>query len=148
MRYLIALLALSQAAGCILVAPAHELLYDLNLPRPNLRHRLDHGKRDFPNASAVTQAFEVGPPVLGPGGTVIGAGRPDPFSGDIALDPAVAAGGSSCTVRLVDNVFGLSFDLPALFDYTPPSCVGDANTALTNLTVQTIGRQFDRLSFV
>lgn len=96
----------------------------------------------------VMQAFEMTPPVLGPGGTIIGAGRPVAFPDDIAIDPDAFANDISCTVRLVDNVFANSFEQPALFDYTPPDCIGDANTAVTNLTVQTIGRQFDRLSFV
>lgn len=141
------LLALSQAAVCFASAAAArgELLYD----RESQHHeplRLDLAKRAFPNASAVIQSFEVVPPVLGPGGLVIGGGRPDPYADvDVALGNA---GDASCTVRLVDRVFANSFNVPALFDYVPPACVAQADAAMTNLTVQTMGRQFDRLSFV
>lgn len=139
------LLALSQAPShTFAFSRGSDLLYDLEPPAPNFRN----ARRAFPNASLVSQTFEVLPPVLGPGGTVIGAGRPDPFPEDFPMDPAVVSSNDSCTIRLVDNVFANSFGSPALFDYTPPPCIADANSAATNLTVQTIGRQFDRLSFV
>lgn len=103
-------------------------------------------RRQFPNASLVSQVFEVTPPVLGWDGQLVGAGRPVPFTG---VETTVDAGSSDeCKVTLAVRSFANSFNQPFVGQYTPPECLGDSNTAILNLTVETIGRQFDRLSFM
>lgn len=108
----------------------------------------DHhlSKRQFPNSSLVSQVFEVTPPVLGWDGQVIGAGRPVPFTG--AETTVDASSAEECKVTLAVRSFANSFNQPFVGEYTPPDCLGDSNTAVMNLTVETIGRQFDRLSFM
>lgn len=104
------------------------------------------GKRQFPNSSVVSQVFEVAPPVLGWDGQVVGAGRPVPFTGiETTVD---ASSAEECKVTLAVRSFANSFNQPFVGEYTPPDCLGDSNTAVMNLTVETIGRQFDRLSFM
>lgn len=108
----------------------------------------DHhlSKRQFPNSSLVSQVFEVTPPVLGWDGQVVGAGRPVPFTGvETTVDGTSA---EECKVTLAVRSFANSFNQPFVGEYTPPDCLGDSNTAVMNLTVETIGRQFDRLSFM
>lgn len=103
-------------------------------------------KRQFPNSSLVSQVFEVTPPVLGWDGKVVGGGRPVPFTG---VETTVDEGSSDeCKVTLAVRSFANSFNQPFVGEYTPPDCLGDSNTAVMNLTVETIGRQFDRLSFM
>ncbi|POS69182.1 peptide-N4-(N-acetyl-beta-glucosaminyl)asparagine amidase A [Diaporthe helianthi] len=103
-------------------------------------------RRQFPNESLVAQVFEVTPPVLGWDGQVVGAGRPVPFTG---VETTVVTGSSDeCKVTLAVRSFANSFNQPFVGQYTPPACLGDSNTAVMNLTVETIGRQFDRLSFI
>jgi hypothetical protein len=103
-------------------------------------------RRQFPNSSLVSQVFEVAPPVLGWDGQVVGAGRPVPLTG---VETTVDAGSSDeCKVTLAVRSFANSFNQPFVGGYTPPDCLGDSNTAVMNLTVETIGRQFDRLSFM
>lgn len=103
-------------------------------------------RRQFPNSSLVSQVFEVTPPVLGWDGQVVGAGRPVPFTG---VETTIEAGSSDeCKVTLAVRSFANSFNQPFVGEYTPPDCLGDSNTAVMNLTVETIGRQFDRLSFI
>lgn len=126
-------------------------------PRAGIPHRHyerdilladDHhfNKRQFPNSSLVSQVFEVTPPVLGWDGQVVGAGRPVPFTGvETTVD---ASSAEECKVTLAVRSFANSFNQPFVGEYTPPDCLGDSNTAVMNLTVETIGRQFDRLSFM
>lgn len=103
-------------------------------------------KRQFPNSSLVSQVFEVAPPILGWDGQVVGAGRPVPFTGiETTVD---ASSAEECKVTLAVRSFANSFNQPFVGDYTPPDCLGESNTAVMNLTVETIGRQFDRLSFM
>ncbi|KAG8158908.1 hypothetical protein KVR01_011351 [Diaporthe batatas] len=104
------------------------------------------GRRQFPNSSLVSQVFEVTPPVLGWDGQVVGAGRPVPFTG---VGTTIETGSSDeCKVTLAVRSFANSFNQPFVGQYIPPGCLGDSNTATMNLTVETIGRQFDRLSFI
>ncbi|KAJ0117064.1 asparagine amidase A [Diaporthe amygdali] len=103
-------------------------------------------KRQFPNSTLVSQVLEVTPPILGWDGQIIGAGRPTPFTG---VDTTVNAGSTEeCKVTLAIRSFANSFNQPFVGDYAPPECLGNSNTAVMNLTVETIGRQFDRLSFI
>lgn len=59
-----------------------------------------------------------------------------------------ASSAEECKVTLAVRSFANSFNQPFVGEYTPPDCLGDSNTAVMNLTVETIGRQFDRLSFM
>lgn len=107
-------------------------------------HRLS--RRQFANSSLVSQVFEVTPPILCRDGQVVGAGRPVPFTG---VETTVDTGSSDeCKVTLAVRSFANSFNQPFVGQYTPPECLGNSNTAVMNLTVETIGRQFDRLSFM
>lgn len=92
------------------------------------------------------QAFQVDVPLLGSGGSVVGAGTPDGFGGIQTTTTAATA--TACEVTLVVNTFANSFGSPFVANYTPPACLGgnsNANTAVMNLTVLSQGRQFDRL---
>lgn len=96
------------------------------------------------------QAFQVDVPLLGPSGSVVGAGTPDGFDG-IPITTTSSTAATSCEVTLVINTFTNSFGLPFVGNYTPPACLtgnDDINTAMMNLTVQSQGRQFDRLFIV
>lgn len=96
------------------------------------------------------QTFEVDVPLLGPNGSVVGAGTPAGFQGIETTGTATANNGTTagCQVTLAVNTFASSFGSPFVGNYTPPSCVGDSNTVVMNLTVTSQGRQFDRLSIM
>lgn len=91
------------------------------------------------------QTFQVDVPLLGPNGTVVGAGTPGVFGDLETTAPDVF---SDCEVVLAVNVFNNSFTTPFVGLYEPPACLADANTVIMNLTVTSRGRQFDRLSIV
>lgn len=93
------------------------------------------------------QTFQVDVPLLGPNGSVVGAGTPDGFNGVKTMEGGGTAA-AGCQVTLAVNVFATSFDKPFVGNYTPPDCLGDSNTVLMNLTVASKGTQFDRLSIV
>lgn len=98
------------------------------------------------NASAnPLQTFQVDVPLLGPGGTVVGAGTPGAFREIETTVPGDIAG---CEVVLAVNVFNNSFETPFVGQYEPPACLADTNTVVMNLTVTSRGRQFDRLSIM
>lgn len=134
----------------------HHQVHNLSPSYPRFQpkaHRLEHWiqmtRRQAPPAgnasSQPLQTFSVDVPLLGLGGKVVGAGTPDGFEGiKTSIDSAVAG----CQVTLGVNVFASSFGAPFVGNYTPPSCLGDSNTAVMNLTVQSKGRQFDRLAIV
>lgn len=93
------------------------------------------------------QAFSADVPLLGPAGRVVGAGTPAGYEGiEMGLDGAAAPPG--CQVTLGVHVFGTSYGQPFVGNYTPPECLGDSDTVVMNLTVQSQGRQFDRLAIV
>lgn len=140
------LLLFCQATSVVSPVPGGGILhrhYEREILLADDRHL---SKRQFPNSSLVSQVFEVSPPVLAWDGQVVGAGRPFPFTG---VETAVDAGSAAeCKVTLAVRSFANSFNQPFVGEYTPPDCLGDSNTAVMNLTVETIGRQFDRLSFM
>lgn len=114
-----------------------------------VQHWAQVTKRQTPpagNASSLPiQTFAVDVPLLGPDGKVVGAGTPNGFQGvDTTVDNAAAP----CQVTLGVHVFASSFGQPFVGNYTPPACLGDSNTVIMNLTVQSKGRQFDRLAIV
>lgn len=135
------------------------LQYDALQVRPSfplLRggpHRVKHWvkmtKRQTPpagNASTLpVQTFSVDVPLLGPGGKVVGAGTPDGFQD---IETSVGSAAAGCQVTLAVTVFANSFGQPFVGNYTPPDCIGDSNTVVMNLTVQSKGRQFDRLGIM
>lgn len=94
------------------------------------------------------QTFEVDVPLLGPNGSVVGAGTPAGFSGIETAVTATNGTAAGCQVTLAVNTFASSFGSPLVADYTPPSCLGNSNTVVMNLTVTSQGRQFDRLSIM
>lgn len=129
---------------------------DNSLSYPYLRrgprkveHWVQMTRRQTPpagNASMLpVQTFSVDVPLLGPGGKVVGAGTPDGFED---IETTVDSAAVGCQVTLAVNVFANSFGTPFVGNYTPPDCVGDSNTVVMNLTVQSKGRQFDRLGIV
>lgn len=118
-----------------------------------VRHWLDMTRRQNApppgNASALPiQTFQVDVPLLGLDGKVVGAGTPDGFSGVETTGNGGAAGAVGCEVTLGVHIFNNSFGMPFVGTYTPPACVGDSNTVVMNLTVKSMGRQFDRLAIV
>ncbi|TFK76678.1 hypothetical protein BDN72DRAFT_884390 [Pluteus cervinus] len=68
--------------------------------------------------------------------------------------PVVPRNGPSCTVELLKHTFGIgSYNAPAVIPYTPPtdpSCgeVGKWAAVSMNLSVYSIGTQYDRLSAI
>lgn len=89
------------------------------------------------------RVFQVDTPVLGAGGLI--------FNGDNITTSTTGAGGvsgESCSVTLMEFVFGDSFGKPFVGDYTPPACVGSSNTVMMNFSVTSKGRQFDRLAIM
>lgn len=153
--------ASSQAGGSPPVRLEHEIRDVATFPV--MAHARAHKSRPWPelarrqaaaqpgNGSTLPplQTFQVDVPLLGPNGSVVGAGTPDGFKG---IQTTVAAGSNGtaagCQVTLAVNVFASSFGKPFVGNYTPPDCLGDSNTVLMNLTVTSKGRQFDRLSIV
>lgn len=114
-----------------------------------------------PNATAFPPfdpiyAFQVDVPLLGADGRVVGAGTPDGFTGiKTTIEPetrnnnnTTATEAPLCEATLIVHTFGNSYGQPAVQPYTPPACLGDANSVVMNLTVQSQGRQFDRLFIV
>ncbi|EFX04402.1 asparagine amidase a [Grosmannia clavigera kw1407] len=73
-------------------------------------------------SAAVLENFQVAQPVLTP------------------------EGATSCSVVLMDHVFGYSYGVPFVGEYTPPSC--QFNRVVMNFTVTSEGRQFDRLALM
>ncbi|KAJ4393189.1 hypothetical protein N0V93_002397 [Gnomoniopsis smithogilvyi] len=133
----------------------HDII-DLSHSYPRLRggtHKVNHWvqmtRRQAPpvgNASTLPlQTFSVDVPLLDSGGRVVGAGTPDGFEG---IETTVDSAAASCQVTLAVNVFANSFGSPFVGNYTPPDCLGNSNTVVMNLTVQSRGRQFDRLGIV
>lgn len=115
----------------------------------NVKHWTQMTKRQAPppgNASSLpVQTFSVDVPLLGPDGKVVGAGTPAGFQD---IDTTVDSAAALCQVTLGVNVFANSFGQPFVGNYMPPACLGDSNTVIMNLTVQSKGRQFDRLAIV
>lgn len=79
--------------------------------------------------------FQVAEPVLMPGGATL--------SDESGI---VASSESSCSAVLMVHSFANSYGAPFVANYTPPSC--DFNRVVINLTVETKGRQYDRLGIM
>lgn len=123
----------------------HEIRDTIASPPPNRMHasrRWAAIKREDTQSTIPIQAFQVDVPLLGQGGMVVGAGTPDGFSG---IDTTVKDNSTACQVTLAVHTFASSYGSPFVGNYTPPDCMGDSNTAVMNLTVQSQGRQYDRL---
>ncbi|KAI0164527.1 peptide N-acetyl-beta-D-glucosaminyl asparaginase amidase A-domain-containing protein [Hypoxylon sp. FL1284] len=52
----------------------------------------------------------------------------------------------SCSVLLMEHVFGFSYGMPFVGNYTPPDC--DFDRVVINFTVVSQGRQFDRIALM
>lgn len=112
-------------------------------------HDLRRLKRDVPGGNnSAMQTFQVDVPLLGMNGKVVGAGTADGFSDVPTILPGLGLGEQDCQVTIAVNTFSNSFGSPFVGNYTPPACLADSNTAIMNLTVQSQGRQFDRLAIV
>ncbi|KAJ0119496.1 hypothetical protein J7T55_013698 [Diaporthe amygdali] len=110
-------------------------------------HNLRHVRRDVPGGNnSAMQTLQVDVPLLGLNGKVIGGGTADGFNDIPTILPGL--GEQDCQVTLAVNTFSNSFGSPFVGNYTPPACLADSNTAIMNLTVQSQGRQFDRLAIV
>lgn len=110
-------------------------------------HNLRHVRRDVPGGNnSAMQTFEVDVPLLGMNGKVVGGGTADGFKDIPTILPGL--GEQDCQVTIAVNTFNNSFGSPFVGNYTPPACLADGNTAIMNLTVQSQGRQFDRLAIV
>ncbi|KAI1498092.1 peptide-N4-(N-acetyl-beta-glucosaminyl)asparagine amidase A [Biscogniauxia marginata] len=93
----------------------------------------------------VLECFQVAPPVLIPEGASHQSTVSDGsgVSNEIA---AASSAGESCTVLLMEHVFGFSYGMPFIGNYTPPSCA--FNRVIMNFTAVSAGRQFDRLALM
>lgn len=111
-------------------------------------HDLRHlGRRDVPGGNnSAMQTLQVDVPLLGMNGKVIGGGTANGFNDVPIILPGL--GEDDCQVTIAVNTFSNSFGSPFVGNYTPPACLADSNTAIMNLTVQSQGRQFDRLAIV
>lgn len=106
-------------------------------------------RRDVPGGNnSAMQTFQVDVPLLGINGKVVGAGTADGFSDVPTMLPSLGLGEQDCQVTIAVNTFSNSFGSPFVGNYTPPACLADSNTVIMNLTVQSQGRQFDRLAIV
>ncbi|KAH7389664.1 peptide N-acetyl-beta-D-glucosaminyl asparaginase amidase A-domain-containing protein [Phaeosphaeria sp. MPI-PUGE-AT-0046c] len=76
--------------------------------------------RAVANNSSMLQCLQVAPPVLSPAG--------------------------ECQATLMVHTFAFSYGQPFIGIYDPPSC--DFNRVTINLTVTSVGRQFDRLALL
>ncbi|KAG8170087.1 hypothetical protein KVR01_000832 [Diaporthe batatas] len=104
-------------------------------------------RRDVPGGNnSAMQTFQVDVPLLGMNGKVVGGGTADGFRDIPTILPGL--GEEDCQVTIAVNTFSNSFGSPFVGNYTPPACLADSNTAIMNLTVQSQGRQFDRLAIV
>lgn len=105
-------------------------------------------KRDVPGGNnSAMQTFQVDVPLLGLNGKVIGGGTADGFNDIATILPGL--GEQDCQATIVPSfTFSNSFGSPFVGNYTPPACLADSNTAIMNLTVQSQGRQFDRLAIL
>lgn len=110
-------------------------------------HDLRRVRRDVPGGNnSAMQTFSVDVPLLGMNGKVIGGGTANGFNDIPTILPGL--GEEDCQVTIAVNTFSNSFGSPFVGNYTPPACLADTNTAIMNLTVQSQGRQFDRLAIV
>lgn len=110
-------------------------------------HDLRRVRRDVPGGNnSAMQTFSVDVPLLGMNGKVIGGGTANGFNDIPTILPGL--GEEDCQVTIAVNTFSNSFGSPFVGNYTPPACLADSNTAIMNLTVQSQGRQFDRLAIV
>lgn len=110
-------------------------------------HDLRRLRRDVPGGNnSAMQTFQVDVPLLGMNGKVIGGGTANGFNEIPTILPGL--GDQDCQVTIAVNTFSNSFGSPFVGNYTPPACLADTNTAIMNLTVQSQGRQFDRLAIV
>lgn len=120
-------------------------------PLPLRRHAVHElrraMRRDVPGGNnSAMQTFQVDVSLLGMNGKVIGGGTADGFRDIPTILPGL--GEQDCQVTIAVNTFNNSFGSPFVGNYTPPACLADSNTAIMNLTVQSQGRQFDRLAIV
>lgn len=121
-------------------------------PLPLIRRHAIHDlrrvmRRDVPGGNnTAMQTFQVDVPLLGMNGKVVGGGTADGFRDVPTILPGL--GEQDCQVTIAVNTFSNSFGSPFVGNYTPPACLADSNTAIMNLTVQSQGRQFDRLAIV
>ncbi|KAI0144241.1 hypothetical protein F4776DRAFT_653526 [Hypoxylon sp. NC0597] len=89
----------------------------------------------------VLECFQVAQPVLGPNGPI--------SQSTVSNETKIAAEVSpneSCSVLLMDHVFGFSYGKPFVGNYTPPNC--SFNRVIMNFTVVSEGRQFDRIALM
>ncbi|KAE9382175.1 hypothetical protein N431DRAFT_320852 [Stipitochalara longipes BDJ] len=94
-----------------------------------------------PISTTPVEIFQVFSPVLGSTG-LIGS------NGPVGNTSATEASGTSCQVTLMEHSFGDSFGKPFVGNYTPPACMGNANTVMMNFSVVSQGVQFDRLALM
>ncbi|KAI1372884.1 hypothetical protein F4677DRAFT_448918 [Hypoxylon crocopeplum] len=92
-------------------------------------------------ASAALECFQVAQPILGVDG---------PSSQSTVANGTTSAEGNSvdesCSVLLMEHVFGFSYGIPFVGNYTPPSC--PFNRVVMNFTVVSQGRQYDRIALM
>ncbi|KAI1207375.1 uncharacterized protein F4807DRAFT_469395 [Annulohypoxylon truncatum] len=102
---------------------------------------LFQGSSNAPNSPEVLECFQVSQPVLSPDGL--------PSKSTASVGQRAAREDDpdkSCSVLLMDHVFGFSYGKPFVGTYTPPDC--PFNRIIMNLTVVSQGRQFDRLALM
>lgn len=90
------------------------------------------------DAESPLECFQVAQPVLTPNG-------PSTQKTD-AQATAEGTQSEPCSVLLMEHVFGFSYGMPFVGNYTPPECV--FNRVFINFTVVSQGRQFDRLALM
>ncbi|KAI1630860.1 peptide N-acetyl-beta-D-glucosaminyl asparaginase amidase A-domain-containing protein [Biscogniauxia mediterranea] len=93
--------------------------------------------------ATVVECVQVAPPVIDPFPFLGASNGSDVSEGSGAKD---SDDEEPCTVLLMDHVFGFSYGLPFIGNYTPPSCA--FNRVIMNFTAVSAGRQFDRLALM
>lgn len=122
------------------------------------------GNSLLPSSSTLLNVFQVSIPVLGPYGIITSRKSNQSLSHPTQIEPTAYF--PVCQVILMEFSFANSFGKPfigkditvrvieqseltsLLGNYTPPSCMRNANTVVMNLTVASKGLQFDRLGLM
>ncbi|KAI2624839.1 hypothetical protein GGR54DRAFT_537528 [Hypoxylon sp. NC1633] len=110
-------------------------------PKQVTRSELERSQEPATTTPATLECFQVAQPVPILGGrssqSIISNGS------EAAEDDSPYA---PCSMLLMEHVFGYSYGIPFVGNYTPPSC--PFNQVIMNFTVVSQGRQFDRLALM
>ncbi|KAI1762606.1 hypothetical protein GGR53DRAFT_500911 [Hypoxylon sp. FL1150] len=114
----------------------------LNRTEPSKLATYQASQNSSLEAESPLECFQVVQPVLTP---PHGPSSQKTVAGDTQT-AATDTQSESCSVLLMEHVFGFSYGKPFVGNYTPPDC--PFNRVIMNFTVVSQGRQFDRLAMM